>query len=91
MIDIKRLLRGLMGSAALPLLTTMQNSVLLNTVPLGALFAAATVALARRADRKVPELTTGAPAPEPGQNLAYLPGTGAHTSVPITRSSLSKL
>lgn len=40
---------GAVGGAALPLLTTMNNSVLFNTVPLGAIFAASTIAIARRA------------------------------------------
>jgi hypothetical protein len=40
---------GALGGAALPLLTTMNDSVLLNTIPLGAIFAASTVAIARRA------------------------------------------
>ena len=40
---------GALGAAALPLLTTMNNNVLLNTIPLGAIFAASTVAIARRA------------------------------------------
>jgi hypothetical protein len=40
---------GALGGAALPLLTTMNDSVLVNTIPLGAIFAASTVAIARRA------------------------------------------
>jgi hypothetical protein len=40
---------GALGGAALPLLTSMNDSVLLNTIPLGAMFAASTVAIARRA------------------------------------------
>ena len=40
---------GALGGAALPLLTTMNDSILANTMPLGAIFAASTVAIARRA------------------------------------------
>jgi len=39
---------GVVGAAALPLLTTMNNSILIIACPLGAAFAAASVALARR-------------------------------------------
>ena len=46
---------GALGGAALPLLTTMNDSVLFNTVPLGAIFAASTVAIARRAALREPE------------------------------------
>jgi len=46
---------GALGGAALPLLTTMPDTVLLNTVPLGAIFAASTVAIARRAALREPE------------------------------------
>ena len=46
---------GMLGSAALPLLTGMQDSVALNTVPLGAIFAAGSVAIARRAALRDPE------------------------------------
>ena len=46
---------GALGGAALPLLTTMNDTVLFNTVPLGALFAASTVAIARRAALREPE------------------------------------
>jgi hypothetical protein len=53
---------GLIGSAAFPLLTTMENSLLLITVPLGITFATGTVALARRA-----ELRLGRGAREPGR------------------------
>jgi hypothetical protein len=42
---------GVLGAAALPLLTTMNNSILIFVCPLGAAFAAASVALARRASR----------------------------------------
>jgi hypothetical protein len=40
---------GLLGSAALPLLTTMDNRLMFIFCPLGALSAAASVAMARRA------------------------------------------
>ena len=40
---------GALGAAALPLLTTMNNSLLIIVCPLGAAFAATSVALARRA------------------------------------------
>jgi hypothetical protein len=40
---------GALGGAALPLLTSMNDAILANTMPLGALFAAGTVAIARRA------------------------------------------
>lgn len=43
---------GALGGAALPLLTTMNDQVLFNTVPLGALSATLTIALARRAARR---------------------------------------
>ena len=46
---------GALGGAALPLLTTMNDAVLFNTVPLGAIFAASTVAIARRAALREPE------------------------------------
>lgn len=46
---------GAIGGAALPLLTTMNDSVLVNTMPLGAIFAASTVAIARRAALTEPE------------------------------------
>ena len=44
---------GLIGSSALPLLTTMNNALLLITVPLGVVFATGTVAIARRAERQL--------------------------------------
>ena len=47
---------GFVGAAGLPLLTTMNDQVLLVTGPLGAVFAAACVALARRADRRAPNV-----------------------------------
>jgi uncharacterized membrane protein len=46
---------GALGGAALPLLTSMNDAVLFNTVPLGAIFAASTVAIARRAALREPE------------------------------------
>jgi hypothetical protein len=39
---------GALGGGALPLLTAMNDSIALNTIPLGAIFAASTVAIARR-------------------------------------------
>ena len=48
---------GALGGAALPLLTTMNESVLSTTMPLGAIFAASTVAIARRAALREAELT----------------------------------
>jgi hypothetical protein len=41
---------GVLGSAALPLLTPMNDSILVFACPLGAALAAGTVALARRAE-----------------------------------------
>ena len=46
---------GALGGAVLPLLTSMNDSVLFNTMPLGAIFAASTVAIARRAALRDPE------------------------------------
>ena len=46
---------GALGGAVLPLLTAMNDSVLVNTMPLGAIFAASTVAIARRAALREPE------------------------------------
>jgi hypothetical protein len=46
---------GALGGAALPLLTTMNDVVLFNTMPLGAIFAASTVAIARRAALREPD------------------------------------
>ena len=46
---------GALGGAALPLLTSMNDATLFNTVPLGAAFAAATVAVARRSALREPE------------------------------------
>ena len=57
---------GALGGAALPLLTTMNNSVMFNTVPLGVIFAASTVAIARRAalrEAEAPEMLAPASAP----------------------------
>jgi len=44
---------GMLGAAALPLLTTMSNTLLYFVCPLGAVFAAGSVALARRAERRL--------------------------------------
>jgi hypothetical protein len=52
---------GALGGVALPLLTTMNDQVILNTAPLGALSATMLIALARRAERRE------APAPETEQ------------------------
>ncbi len=52
---LRATLWGALGGAALPLLTTMNDATLFNTVPLGAAFAAATVAIARRAALREPE------------------------------------
>jgi hypothetical protein len=52
---LRSTLWGALGGAALPLLTTMPDTVLFNTVPLGAIFAASTVAIARRAALREPE------------------------------------
>jgi hypothetical protein len=40
---------GALGGGALPMLTAMNDSIALITIPLGALFAASTIAVARRA------------------------------------------
>jgi hypothetical protein len=45
---------GALGGAALPLLTSVNDAVLSTTMPLGALFAASTVAIARRAALREP-------------------------------------
>jgi len=45
---------GALGGAALPLLTSMNDQVVFNTVPLGVLSAVFAVALARRAERRMP-------------------------------------
>jgi hypothetical protein len=45
---------GALGGVALPLLTTMNDQVVFNTAPLGALSATIAVALARRAERRQP-------------------------------------
>ena len=52
---LRSTLWGALGGAALPLLTSMNDSVLFNTIPLGAIFAASTVAIARRAALREPE------------------------------------
>lgn len=52
---LRATLWGALGGAALPLLTSMNDATLFNTVPLGAAFAAATVAIARRAALREPE------------------------------------
>lgn len=52
---LRSALWGALGGAALPLLTSMNDAVLFNTMPLGALFAASTVAIARRAALHEPE------------------------------------
>jgi hypothetical protein len=46
---LRATLWGALGGAALPLLATMSDAILFNTVPLGAIFAACTGAIARRA------------------------------------------
>jgi hypothetical protein len=46
---------GALGGAVLPLLTSMNDAILVNTMPLGAIFAASTVAIARRAALREPE------------------------------------
>lgn len=48
-------LLGIVGSAALPLLTGLSNDLMLIVCPLGAVFAAASVAIARRAELRDPE------------------------------------
>ena len=61
-------LRGALGGAILPLLTSMNDATLFNTVPLGAAFAAATVAVARRSALReaeaVEELEAGGESPK---------------------------
>lgn len=52
---LRATLWGALGGAVLPLLTSMNDSTLFNTVPLGAAFAAATVAIARRSALREPE------------------------------------
>jgi urea transporter len=46
---------GALGGAVLPVLTSMNDAVLFNTMPLGAIFAASTVAIARRAALREPD------------------------------------
>lgn len=62
---------GALGGAVLPLLTSMNDSILTNTMPLGALFAAGTVAIARRAALREPE------------PLEALPGETESSRLPI--------
>jgi nitrate/nitrite transporter NarK len=61
---------GAIGGAVLPLLTSMNDAVLFNTMPHGAIFAASTVAIARRATlhdgELVKRLNPDAAAPRPG-------------------------
>ena len=52
---LRSTLWGALGGAVLPLLTAMPDTVLFNTVPLGAIFAASTVAIARRAALRQPD------------------------------------
>ena len=52
---------GALGGAALPLLTSMPDATVFNTAPLGALFAAATVAIARRAALRDAEMVERLP------------------------------
>lgn len=52
---------GMIGSAILPSITTMNDSVLLNTVPLGALSAIGVLLMARRGARR--DRSLDAPAP----------------------------
>lgn len=58
---LRAALWGALGGAALPLLTTMNDSVLFNTVPLGAIIAASTVAIARRAALREAEAVEALP------------------------------
>jgi hypothetical protein len=44
---------GALGGIALPLLTTMNDQVIFNTAPLGAMSATLLVAMARRAERRI--------------------------------------
>ena len=60
---------GALGGAALPLLTTMNESVLTTTMPLGAIFAASTVAIARRAALRESQTADNLP---PGNDSARL-------------------
>ena len=48
---MRAVLWGALGSAILPLATPMNDSVLLNTIPLGVISASATAAMARAASR----------------------------------------
>ena len=49
---------GVLGATALPLLTTMNNSLLLIVCPLGAAFAAASVAIAQRSGKRTHHATS---------------------------------
>lgn len=60
---LRAALWGALGAAVLPLLTPMNDAVLSTVCPLGALFAAGTVALARRAERRESQ-TSSQPASE---------------------------
>lgn len=60
---------GALGGAVLPLLTSMNDAVLFNTMPLGAIFAASTVAIARRAALREPEEVERLPAHEDAPRL----------------------
>jgi len=63
---LRAALWGALGGAALPLLTTMNDVVMFNTVPLGVIFATSTVAIARRAAlREAEEPETLPPASAP--------------------------
>jgi hypothetical protein len=59
-----------MGGGALPFLTAMNDSVALNTIPLGVMFAASTVAIARRAALKEAEAVQQLPS---GSDSTRLP------------------
>lgn len=61
---------GAIGSAAVPLLTAINNTVAVETGVLGALFAAATVAIARRADRQLQPRHIGLNSPLPRKSPA---------------------
>ncbi len=66
---------GALGGAALPLLTTMNDSILFNTVPLGAIFAASTVAIARRAALRETEAVERVPTVSDSPRLPALTKT----------------
>jgi len=65
----RAVLWGALGGAALPLLTTMNDVVIFNTAPLGAIFAASTIAIARRAALREPEEAELLPPPGPATSL----------------------